>query len=220
MSEDLIKNIYDTLFNLEASGAKGTAYPIHKKLVFDNEEIKDIYEWLNKNIDIPPGSNILDAGCGVGYGTCLIANNSKVNVTGISLSQKEIDLAKLYAHNKKLNHKTNFECKSFDNIEPNTYDIIIAVESLKHSLNLENTLTVLSNALTPDGQIIIVEDFYTEDKLSLDASKYINDWGLIDAFRLNDYYKILKMSDSKITDLTTYMSSKNSFLLTIKIFVL
>ncbi len=209
MREDLVKDIYDKLYGLESKRNNKDAYPIHKKLVFSKNGINDIYEWLNDNEDFLPEMKILDAGCGVGYGSCLLAAENEIHVTGISLSQKEIDLATRYSVKKGVSNKVNFVCKSFDTIAPTSYDIIIAVESLKHSIDLNNTLKILKEALNKNGQLIIIEDYYQNSELVNYAERYVNDWNLVDAFRLEDYYNILEMPYCKYTDLTKYMPVKS-----------
>ena len=111
----------------------------------------------------------------------------------------------------------NFRINSFDDLLDGFYDIIIAVESIKHSVNLDSTLHVLLNALKPDGQLIIVEDFYHIDDLSSSAQKYIRDWALVDAFRESDYLSILDPKCIQWSDLTLYMPSKSKFTIYIRL---
>ena len=44
-----ITNLYNNLFKLEEKFRKEEAYPIHKRLYFD-QNIKDIYEYLDKEL--------------------------------------------------------------------------------------------------------------------------------------------------------------------------
>ncbi len=214
MSNTAITKIYENLFQLE--GNKG-AYPIHKKLVLP--EHRDIYDWLSQKYIFPKGAKVLDAGCGVGFGTMLLAQQHDITITGISLSPSEIEQAKTNAQQAKLQHRVGFEVQSFDDME-NEYDAIIAVESLKHSLDLNHTLQVLKNALKPNGQLIIVEDFYHLEKLNSNAQNYIKDWSLTDAFREADYLKMLDAQAIEWQDMTAYMTPKRTVRLYCKLFLL
>jgi len=206
-----VQEIYDNLLNLEHKINGGKAYPIHKKLLFEEEHIEDVYQWLVQYIDFEKGSKVLDAGCGVGFGSCLIAKSTGAHVTGISLSKQEIEKAKLYSNAAKLNQQTVFQFQSFDDLGVEKYDKIIAVESVKHSFDLDRTLTSLKEALAPKGQLIIVEDFYQKNKLNADATHYIADWHLLDAFRLADYYAVLDAKKCQIKELTPNMPTKSKW---------
>ncbi len=206
MSNTAITKIYENLFQLE-SGRNGGAYPIHKKLVLP--EHRDIYDWLSKKYTFPKGAKVLDVGCGVGFGTLLLAQQHDINITGISLSPSEIEQAQKNAEQAQVQYRVNFAVQSFDEIRAQ-YDVIIAVESVKHSLDLDHTLQVLKNALKPDGQLIIVEDFYHLERLNSQAKNYIKDWSLSDAFRESDYLSVLDPKAIKWQDMTTYMTAKRS----------
>lgn len=218
MSELIVKEIYDQLFNLESKVKKDKVYPIHKKLVFKGrQDVNDVYDWLSEYVDFEEGDQVLDAGCGVGFGTCLLAKKNKIQITGISLSEKEIVKASDFARNSGLEASTNFIKQSFDEVGVGLYDKIIAIESIKHSLHLSKTLEVLVKALSPGGSLYIIEDFYRDVALTADALGYKEDWKLVDVFRLEDYYKALDKTNTVYEDLTAYMPPKSTLLVSLKL---
>ncbi len=218
MSELVVQQIYDQLYSLESKVKKDHVYPIHKKLVFDGEnEIRDIYGWMAMKLDFKDGEKVMDAGCGVGFGSCLMAKAHHIDVTGISLSEKEVEKANQFAKISGLSERVNFKKQSFDELSENSYDKIIAIESIKHSLNLSKTLQVFVDALVPGGTLYIVEDFYNKEKLSSDAHGYKNDWNLVDVFRLSDFYEVLEEENTSYQDLTKYMPTKSKFLVNLKL---
>ena len=220
MSEFVVQQIYDELYNLESRVRKGDAYPIHKKLVFHDEvEIDDIYGWLAKTIDFNEGDVVLDAGCGVGYGTCLLAGKHNINIQGISLSKKEVEKAKKFSEKLGIEDRVSFQRQSFDTLKADKFDKIIAVESIKHAVNLSQTLSGFVDALHIGGSLYIVEDFYAKQDLVPSALKYKKDWNLTDVFRLSDYYAILDKDKTDHIDLTHYMPSKSSFRVNLKLFL-
>ncbi len=212
-----VEDIYNTLFEFEKRrDKKGEGYPIHKKLKFENPEITDIYQWLIKHIDFSSCTKILDAGCGVGFGTLLIAQHTKASLTGISISDLEIDRANNNALQQNLTDKVNFYQASFEEAPGENYDMIIAIESLKHSYDLENTLPILVSKLSSSGVLIIIEDFYTGPPKYHLAEAYNKDWNLKSAYRYDDYTSLLH--PTKIIDLTPKMPKKNSLALVLRQF--
>lgn len=217
MSELVVKKIYDQLYTLESKVKRGDVYPIHKRLVFEEEAYDDIYGWISKKIKFDDGDKVLDAGCGVGFGSCILGKEHFIEVKGISLSDKEVSTANSYAIKVGLEDRVKFEKQSFDSLTGETYNKIIAVESIKHSLNLSFTLGVLVKALKPGGTLYLVEDFYTQRGLTADAKNYNDDWNLVDVFRLEDYYQGLENGKTVFHDLTQYIPSKRRILINIKL---
>jgi len=215
MNNQNISKIYENLFRLES---KKGSYPIHKKLNLPGHE--DIYSWISSEYDFAKGAKVLDAGCGVGYGSLLLASEHDIEIEGISLSESEISQAKKNITNKSIKSKVSFNVRSFDDVKESNYDIVIAVESLKHSLNLSKTLRALKKSLKPNGYIIIVEDFYHRENYNNSARKYIRDWSLVDAFRESDYLDVLDAAKVNWFDLTKHMPSKYKFNLKMKLALL
>jgi len=182
--------------------------------------IRFIKNWCCPNVKIFMGAKVLDAGCGVGFGTIMLAQQHDIEITGISLSPSEIEQAKINAHQAELQHRVSFAVQSFDDVPTECYDIIIAVESVKHSLDLNHTLQVLESALRLNGQLIIVEDFYHLKKLNAHAKNYIKDWALANAFRESDYLSVLEPKSIQWHDMTAYMTPKRTVPLYSKLLLL
>ncbi len=217
MNRVAVQQIYDTLFSTESKLKRQSVYPIHKRLNAQRLQYSDIYEWISAEIPFAPSAKVLDAGCGVGYGSILLAKQHNIDITGISLSELELNQARKVATEEGVNKRLSFKLQSFDDVLPNSFDVIIAVESLKHSFDLNKTLTRLKTALRPNGQLVIVEDFYQKQELTPSARKYIADWHLIDAFRLEDYYQVLPSNKCKLTDLTNSMFPKRKWNIQLKL---
>jgi hypothetical protein len=63
---------------------------------------------------------------------------------------------------------------NYDEKLPGLYDKVLAIESLKHSQNLAETLNNLLGSLTDGGTMIIADDFMTAD--SVNAKKHMDLW--------------------------------------------
>jgi len=200
-----IQNLYNALFKLEAQYKKDDVYPIHKKLDF-NGKFGDIYEFLINQINIKNAA-ILDAGCGVGYGSLLFAQNGAKSVKGISISELEIERAN--ANKTKTSLKTLvFEKATFDDTEKQQYDLIFCVESLKHSLDLKTSLKALLDGLKHNGKLYIVDDFF-EGKKTATARGLMKDWHLNFLLTISDLKTNPKQYETTIADLTHFMPYKS-----------
>jgi len=94
---------------------------------------------------------VLDVGCGTGYGTFEL---SKVagEVTGIDISSEAIDYAKSnYAKDNLI-----FVCKDSRNIEKyNEFDIAVSFEVIEHIEFVEEYLSSIKKSLKPEGVFIV-----------------------------------------------------------------
>lgn len=210
MNHRNLQAVYESLFLFEKRKDKGKeGYPIHKKLDFSDLDIDNIYSWILQEYDLTDAQEILDAGCGVGFGSLLFAQKLDAQITGLSISPSEVKHAKKNAKRLNLEDRVAFHEARFENAPIKQYDFIIAIESLKHSFDLKKSLESLKSKLKPGGRIIIIEDFHAEDeKISL-TKQFVRDWALADAYRLSDYRMVLK--NAEITDLTARMPKKKRF---------
>ncbi|MFN4027302.1 MAG: class I SAM-dependent methyltransferase [Flavobacterium sp.] len=177
-----IVDLYDSLFEMESQFKKDASYPIHKRMNF-GKAYHDIYDFLRFKIDIQ-NKTILDAGCGVGFGSFLLAKNGAKHVKGISISSKEIQRANQVKEQSQTNN-IEFEVASFDDTQPNRYDIIICIESLKHTLNFEQSFNQLLAGLKPNGILCIVDDFF-DKKHNKTSMAFQKDWHLNYLISLSD----------------------------------
>ena len=210
MTQDLVGQLYDSLFQWE-NKRKAKSYPIHKKLNVNEFGFTNVYNWIVSEYPEFKNQHILDAGCGVGYGSLYLAEHLKAKVTGISVSNSEIIRAKknAYASKTKL---VAFECKSYDDLPKNTYDVIIAVESIKHTLHLNKTLQSCISALKQGGKLVVIDDFLTNKRNKKIVTEYANDWFLREVFSLQDFISF--NSNFKIKkDLTPFVATKPKLIL-------
>lgn len=180
ISSNKVSQLYDELLVTEQKIRPNNFYPIYKILHFDEPTCSDIYQWIDNNIGLPVSGVILDAGCGIGWGSAYLASQTQAKVTGISISSSEINFA--IAHTQADN--LGFTLMSFDDVLASEYSMIIAIESVKHSLNISETIRILVESLKPMGQLIIVDDFYVNNMDDVlqegDNSQFRSDWQLND----------------------------------------
>jgi len=108
-----------------------------------------------------PNATIWDCGCGYGTTALFLAMNGfSVYGTTLEFYFKEIEKRKEYW--KQFGNTDLFTvdyANVFDNdLKTNQFDYIILQDTLHHIEPLNEALHIFKNALTPDGQMIIVEE--------------------------------------------------------------
>jgi cyclopropane fatty-acyl-phospholipid synthase-like methyltransferase len=198
-----VANLYDTL--KKANDGNRSLYSIHKKLDYSDDSISNLYDYIIDQYDLTQKTNVLDCGCGVGFGTILLAKKIGANITGISVSPSEIESAKSNLASEKSLSNISFECKSFDDLSKEKYDVIIAIESLKHSPHLSKSLDSIVKALKPSGDLYIIEDVLVKSSNSLAKRKLKRDWILSKLYLEKEYTESSKEIDWITVDMTSMM---------------
>lgn len=210
--EEKVSNLYNKLFEIERKTKRLRLYPIHKKLSLPND--KDIYDYLIEKFKIVHSISVLDAGCGVGYGSIKISKETDAQVMGISISPLEIQQANknIAEHHSK---NCSFKVSSFEDVPKNTYDIIICVESLKHAIPIDTAIRCLMSGLKPNGRLVIVDDFYSNDNILGKAEQH-----LIEYWRLDKLIEVGDLPKRNLIDITNYVKIKSMLSSRIKLLVL
>ena len=94
---------------------------------------------------------------------------------------------------------------TFDDVPQRAFDLIVAVESLKHSLDLQKSLAALATALRPGGRLVIVEDCFIGDAASNAARKLRELWGLQALYSEEEYCALPVPGNCTAIDLTEYV---------------
>ncbi len=155
-----LSDLYDALFTFE-SGRKNGHYPIHKSISIDG---RVLLEWMIEKIAVKPGLRVLDAGCGTGHTLFTLQSHIKnISGVGISVSQREVDFAKKMAtaENSVLAFQHRNMEAPLDDL--GAFDLIFAIESLKHSGQPARVIHSLCEALKEEGQLVVVDDYLNEN---------------------------------------------------------
>jgi len=207
-----VAHLYDNLFSLNSKRKNDEAYPIHKTLNYEDGKIGNLYEYLLRHYDLPTEGKLLDCGCGVGYGSLLLAGQFKnLSVKGISLSTKEITLANKNCTRNNLTDNCHFEVRSFDDLPEDTFDCIIAIESLKHSPDIKKTMPGLIRSLRKNGNLIIIEDVLKSPVINFATRRQCSDWELQRLFVSEDYLNHKGLTSKDRLNMTSRMKIVNKF---------
>jgi tocopherol O-methyltransferase len=111
--------------------------------------------------EIKPTDKVLDAGCGVGGSSIFMANKIGCNVTGISLSEKQIAQAIINAEKKNVADKVHFfkmdYCRT--GFPDASFDIVWGCESICYADDKELFIKEAYRLLKSGGRLVIADGF-------------------------------------------------------------
>lgn len=127
---------------------------------------------------IEESDQVLDAGCGVGGAAIFLTKTKNAKVTGISLSQKQIDFATAAAQERGLQDKVDFSLMDYTQTSfPNeSFDVIWACESISSAPDKMLFIKEAYRLLKKGGRLILSDFFLTSDD-QVDRSDWIKKWG-------------------------------------------
>jgi len=152
---------------------------------FWDGDTKNLHEaLLNQNrvvaekLNIRDSDMVLDAGCGVGGIGIWLAKNYGVKVIGITVSGKQVRLAKKNAINKKVGHLVNFYVKDFTStgFPDNSFTKVFGNESICYAERKENFIKEAFRLLKPRGRLVVCDGFLNKADLDETKQKIFNDW--------------------------------------------
>jgi SAM-dependent methyltransferase len=187
MTEQRVAQLYDALHAFETRRRGGRAYPVHKRLAAERFGAEDIYDWIAERIEPRAVREVLDAGCGVGYGAIRLATKLECSVTGVTLSERELESARVTARESGLGARVQFRRASFDELPSGAYDLVVAVESLKHSRDVAASARSMLASLRPGGQLVIVDDCYDGRRRAAVERELTSDWELARLYTEHDF---------------------------------
>lgn len=144
--------------------------PRRKDFIKAKEDfVHEMVKWggLDK---LPPGTKVLDVGCGIGGSCRILARDYGFEVTGITISPKQVERARQLTP-EGLNVKfmvDNALCLSFPD---NTFDVVWSIEAGPHMPDKAKYAQEMMRVLKPGG-ILVVADWNQRD----DRQKPLNFW--------------------------------------------
>ncbi len=121
------------------------------------EAQENLIDKLTELLTINPNMSILDVGCGIGGSSIYLATHHHVNVTGVTLSEKQVSMAKQSAQTNKINSVT-FKLEdalALDSIANDSFDIVWSLESCEQFYDKHLFLRQAYRVLKPGGHCMI-----------------------------------------------------------------
>ncbi|MEJ2593964.1 MAG: class I SAM-dependent methyltransferase, partial [bacterium] len=139
------------------------------------------------------GERVLDAGCGVGGSAFYLAEKYNCKVTGITLSENQLDFAQKKNRELGLEDKVDFRLDDYNNtsLGKGTIDIIWAIESLTSAPDKARFCKEAHRVLNTKGRIVVAD--YFRDTSQQDnrgwMKKWQDCWSLAEILSEDNYIK-------------------------------
>ena len=168
---------YKIWWNLNKSHAVHFGY-WDEDTKFFNQALQKTNQVMASLVEVKPHHQVLDAGCGVGGAAFYLARRIGCQVTGITLSEKQLKLALIYQVKFQLVGRTNFYIQNFlnTNFDNQSFDVVWACESSCYANDKTAFLREVKRILKPSGKIVVADYFLTETGKK-DQNQYIKRWG-------------------------------------------
>src|SRR5215470_13953729 len=110
---------------------------------------------VTDTLGLRAGEHVLDAGCGPGETAMYLARQFGVRVTGVTVSQYEIDAANERARAAGLADQVRVEYGDYTGLDypDGSFDAVLALESLQNAPDERVVLAELYRVLRPGGRI-------------------------------------------------------------------
>jgi len=149
-----------------------------------------LIEHLAQLVNVEPGSDILDIGCGFGATSLYLARNYNAAVTGINTSSVQLQIAINAAARERLDAKfllMDAEAMHFQK----KFDLLWSVESISHYERLEEFFASAARLLKPGGLFAIIDWFKKKNLTRDETRKFIDpiEKGMLVELRTMDDYE-------------------------------
>ncbi|MEQ1726888.1 MAG: methyltransferase domain-containing protein [Vicinamibacterales bacterium] len=120
---------------------------------------------------------VLDAGCGLGGTMLVLAESLDATCVGLTLSPSQAATANTEAARRQLVSRVRADVRSYDAPPAGPFDLVVAIESLAHSLDPARSVAALAATLAPGGRLIVVDDMPEPGAaLSPDLTAFMRGW--------------------------------------------
>ena len=151
---------------------------------------RSLYEDVLNKLDELSFNNLLDVGCGTGNLLKLISTKYDVQVAGVDLTPKMLNIAKIKLGDEADLKIADSEDLPFDN---DKFDMVICTDSFHHYPHPDKVLVEIGRVLKPDGMLLIA-DPYTPAPLRQLVNLYfkLSRSGDVKVYPESDIRKLLK----------------------------
>jgi tocopherol O-methyltransferase len=131
-----------------------------------------LVEHLAKTARIPSGCKVLDVGCGVGASSIYLAHRYQAQVTGITISPVQLEMASRAASRHKTSAK--FLLMDAENMTFNDgFDVLWSIESISHYQDVPRFFASSTKLLKPTGTIALIDWFQRHNLTEAEHAKFI-----------------------------------------------
>ena len=156
VSRSSVPQTFDQPSGSEAGDSAGCVEGIAERFVPGPEADQTVAaeHWARYMLaaQLAPGKRVLDAGCGVGYGSALLARSGAAEVTGVDLSS-----AAIAAAGSSAPENTNFILGDLTKlpIDDASIDLVVCFEVIEHIAQQEQLLDELRRVMAPGASLLL-----------------------------------------------------------------
>lgn len=132
---------------------------------------------------VRPGDTVLDAACGLGYGSHVLASLSPAaRITGIDLSDWAVDFARRNYASDRVDFRCGSLPEALDEVPDASVDFVVSLETLEHVTDPQALLAAFDRVLKPGGRIFVSVPNDWADETGEDPNPHhlhVYDWALV-----------------------------------------
>ena len=157
------ENAYKDSWDLNNSLAIHYGYWDEKVKSFP-ESLLRMNEIMIEAAEIKSTDKVLDAGCGVGGSSIFMATMLGCKVTGITLSERQVQQANENAAKKNVEDLVNFKAMDYSatDFPDASFDVVWGCESICYADDKEKFIKEAFRLLKPGGRLIVADGFVSE----------------------------------------------------------
>jgi tocopherol O-methyltransferase len=198
---DLSEIHYRMFWNLKESKSLHYGYWDSSTKNF-HQALLNINKVLSERVKIKKEDKVLDAGCGVGGSSLWLAKEKGCSVTGITLSDKQVNKASAMAKETGLDAQVKFEQKDFTSTgyPQNSFTVVWAIESVCHAADKSNFLKEAYRILNAGGRLVMADFFKVKNLKGEDESiirRWAHGWAVPDFSTIEEFESQMKEAGFK-----------------------
>lgn len=153
---------------------------------------------LYKTAGIKSEDRVLDAGCGIGGSSIWMARHHGNRVTGITVSQQQVNYARQHAKRHNVSELVDFEVADFCQIPfpDESFDVVWALESSCYAINKSDFLKEAWRVLRKGGRVVVCDGFFTRSEFNDEEWREIiaclNGWAVPNLALVDDFPGLLE----------------------------
>ncbi len=153
------------------------------------EAMEHTNEIMANAVRLEPGVCVLDLGCGYGSTARYLAANFGCQVTGVNISQKELELAQRRSIEAGLDHLLRFEYGDFHRLgyADASYDVVWSQEAFLHAWDKTTVLSECRRVLKAEGSLIFTDITVARDTPDEDRARIYDRVKSPDMWDFEDY---------------------------------